>query len=84
MRQCLFTCILAMLCLLPACDVHEFPDPLLPPVELPLSKMEKTLKTVPLGRPVALEDLCSACLFLAQNDSITGEILYVDGGQSLH
>lgn len=60
------------------------PGPVLPPVELPLSKMEKTLKTVPLGRPVALEDLCSACLFLAQNDSITGEILYVDGGQSLH
>ena len=44
------------------------PGPVLPPVELPLSKMEKTLKTVPLGRPVALEDLCSACLFLAQNE----------------
>ena len=60
------------------------PGPVLPPVELPLSKMEKTLKTVPLGRPVALDDICSACLFLARNDSVTGEILYVDGGQSLH
>ena len=36
MRQHLFACILAMLCLLPACDVHEFPDPPLPPVELQL------------------------------------------------
>lgn len=60
------------------------PGPVLPPVELPHSKMEKTLKTVPLGRPVTLDDICSACLFLAQNDSVTGEILYVDGGQSLH
>ena len=60
------------------------PGPVLPPVELPYSRMEKILKTVPLGRPIALNDICSACLFLAQNDSITGEILYVDGGQCLH
>lgn len=32
MRQSLFACILAMLSLLlPACDVHEFPEPPLPP-----------------------------------------------------
>lgn len=37
MRQHLFACILAMFCLLPACDVHEFPDPPLPPVELKLN-----------------------------------------------
>ena len=60
------------------------PGPVLPPVELPHSRMEKTLKTVPLGRAVALDDLCSACLFLVENDSVTGEILYIDGGQCLH
>lgn len=59
------------------------PGPVLPPVELPHSRMEKTLRKVPLGRPSALEDICSACLFLVRNDSVTGEILYVDGGQCL-
>ena len=38
MRQHLFACILAMLSLLlPACDVHEFPEPPLPPVALNLN-----------------------------------------------
>ena len=38
MRQRLFACILAMLSLLlPACDVHEFPEPPVPPVELSLN-----------------------------------------------
>lgn len=38
MRQRLFACILAMLSLLlPACDVHEFPEPPLPPVALNLN-----------------------------------------------
>ena len=36
MRQHLFACILAMLCLLPACDVHEFPEPPVPSVALSL------------------------------------------------
>lgn len=38
MRQSFYACILAMLgLLLPACDVHEFPEPPLPPVELTLN-----------------------------------------------
>lgn len=37
MRRSFYACILAMLgLLLPACDVHEFPEPPLPPVELSL------------------------------------------------
>ena len=36
------------------------------------------------GSAVTLDDLCSACLFLVENDSVTGEILYIDGGQCLH
>lgn len=59
------------------------PGPMLPPPGLENLKMEKTLKTVPLDKPVSLEDFASACVFLAANSSLTGEILYVDCGQSL-
>lgn len=59
------------------------PGPVLPPRELPFSKMEKTLKSVPLEKPVSVEDICRGALFLAENDSMTGAILYIDCGQSL-
>ena len=59
------------------------PGPVLPPRGLENSKMEKTLKRVPLGRPVAVADLVEAVLFLIRNDSVTGAILPVDGGMSL-
>jgi NAD(P)-dependent dehydrogenase (short-subunit alcohol dehydrogenase family) len=60
------------------------PGPVLPPVGLEESKMEKTLKEVPLGKPVAMDDMTGSALFLARNESITGQILYVDCGQSLN
>ena len=59
------------------------PGPVLPPVGLEHSKMEKTLPTLPLRRKVELIDLAEAVLFLCRNDSITGEILRVDCGQHL-
>ena len=59
------------------------PGPVLPPVGLEHSKMEKTLPTLPLRRKVELSDLAEAVLFLCRNDSITGEILRVDCGQHL-
>jgi len=59
------------------------PGPVLPPPWLEGSKMEKSIASVPLKRAVSLDDLASACLFLAANSSITGETLYVDCGQSL-
>jgi len=59
------------------------PGPVLPPPGLENSKMEKTLKRVPMGRPVALDDLVSAVLFLAGNSSVTGAVLPVDCGCSL-
>ena len=59
------------------------PGPVLPPRGLENSKMEKTLKRVPLGRPVAVDDLVEAVLFLIRNDSVTGAILPVDCGMSL-
>ena len=59
------------------------PGPVLPPVGLENSKMEKTLQSIPLKRPVALDDLVAAVLFLAENSSITGAILPVDCGASI-
>lgn len=59
------------------------PGPMLPPPGLEHFKMEKTLKAVPLGRAVSLDDFASACLFLVTNSSVTGEIFYIDCGQSL-
>jgi len=56
------------------------PGPVLPPVGLEDSKMEKTLRSIPLRRPVALDDLIAAVIFLAANDSVTGAILPVDCG----
>lgn len=59
------------------------PGPVLPPVEMPQSRMEKTLRSIPLRRPVDLQDLCSGAVFLAENESMTGSILFIDCGQSL-
>lgn len=59
------------------------PGPVLPPVGMESSSMQQTLKEVPLARPVDLRDLTQACIFLAENESITGQILYVDCGQHL-
>lgn len=59
------------------------PGPVLPPVDMPQSRMEKTLRSIPLRRPVALPDLCQAALFLAENESVTGTLLFIDCGQSL-
>ena len=59
------------------------PGPVFPPRGLEHLKMEKTLKTLPLGRPVNPRDLADACLMLAGNSSITGSVLFVDCGQSL-
>lgn len=59
------------------------PGPVYPPPGLEHNRMEKTLKTVPLRRPVAPEDLAAGCVFLIGNSSVTGQILCIDCGQSL-
>jgi pteridine reductase len=60
------------------------PGPVLPPPGMEASKMAKTLREVPLARPVALDDLVDAAQFLIRNESVTGTILYVDCGQHLN
>ena len=59
------------------------PGPMLPPAELPHSKMEKTIAALPLRRRVEPADLARAVIFLLECDSITGAILPVDCGQHL-
>jgi len=59
------------------------PGPVLPPVGHNGPGFQKVLADVPLGRPVALDDICQSCLFLIRTPSITGQILFVDGGQHL-
>ena len=59
------------------------PGPMLPPAELPESKMEKTIATLPLLRRVEPADLARSVIFLLECDSITGAILPVDCGQHL-
>ena len=59
------------------------PGPLLPPYWKPDSKMEKTLPTLPLHRPVKVDDFVDAVKFLCAADSITGAVIPVDCGQSI-
>ncbi|MDD3118823.1 MAG: SDR family oxidoreductase [Victivallales bacterium] len=60
------------------------PGPVLPPSHLPPGAgMKKVLAQVPLRRQVELGQLTEACLFLCRNEAVTGQILFVDGGQHL-
>ena len=59
------------------------PGPTLPPVGLNGPGMKEILKSVPLGKQILRKDITSACLFLLENNSLTGQIIYVDGGLHL-
>jgi pteridine reductase len=55
----------------------------MPPVGMEKSKMEKSMLKVPMKKPVAMSEVIDSCKFLIQNDSITGEILHLNGGAHL-
>ncbi len=60
------------------------PGPVLPPTWIKDGEgMKKELNNVPLKRKVDMNDLTNSIKFLIENESITGEILYVDCGQHL-
>ncbi len=59
------------------------PGPVLAPPGKEHLGMAKTLAGVPLARPVGVEDFLAGVLFLLRNNSITGEILFIDGGQHI-
>jgi NAD(P)-dependent dehydrogenase (short-subunit alcohol dehydrogenase family) len=54
-----------------------------PPRGMENSTMKQSLKKVPLGKPASAGAVASACIFLAETDSITGQTVFIDGGASI-
>jgi len=59
------------------------PGTVLPPSFLPDSDMTKSIAKMPLKKLPTVESIAAACVFLAGNDGITGEVIKVDGGLHL-
>jgi pteridine reductase len=59
------------------------PGLILPPENNGADYFTKRIATVPLARHGEAEDVADAVLFLLQSPFITGEVIFVDGGQRL-
>jgi NAD(P)-dependent dehydrogenase (short-subunit alcohol dehydrogenase family) len=59
------------------------PGAVLPPRGMEKSEMKIQISMTPMKMAPTPEDVARACIFLAENNSITGQIIYVDGGQHL-
>jgi NAD(P)-dependent dehydrogenase (short-subunit alcohol dehydrogenase family) len=59
------------------------PGIVLPPPGVPVEKMKRLLKYVPMAQNSTPEELAETCLFLATATTITGQVIYVDGGLHL-
>ncbi len=59
------------------------PGPVLPPPGGSVESAHERAGHLPLGKLPTLGNIAEAALFLLQADSITGQIIYVDGGQHL-
>ncbi len=59
------------------------PGLVLPPPGKDEGFLKQMAETLPLKRHGRAEDVSSAVLFLLQSDFITGQVIYVDGGQHL-
>lgn len=59
------------------------PGAVLPPRGMENSKMKIQISMTPMKKAPTPEQISQACLFLTGNDSVTGQIIYVDGGQHL-
>ncbi|MEI6971780.1 MAG: SDR family oxidoreductase [bacterium] len=59
------------------------PGPVLPAVGRGLPPAMRLAGAIPLGRRPAPADIAAAVVFLLESDAITGQILFVDGGQHL-
>ena len=59
------------------------PGPMIPPPGLEHSTMSKVLKSVPTGRRVEPDDLIETICYIIGNDSLTGAVIPLDGGQHL-
>lgn len=61
-----------------ALGIVETPDQ-----PLPAAEKKRQVRRIPLRRFAALEEVVGAVLFLLDNDYITGQTLFLDGGRSL-
>jgi NAD(P)-dependent dehydrogenase (short-subunit alcohol dehydrogenase family) len=59
------------------------PGIVLPPPGVSPDQLEPLLVNVPMGSTSSCEEVADACLFLASSTTVTGQILYVDGGMHL-
>ncbi len=59
------------------------PGIVLPPENIPEDAVERLVARTPLKRRVAVEDVVSAAIALAENRSATGQILAIDAGRSV-
>jgi NAD(P)-dependent dehydrogenase (short-subunit alcohol dehydrogenase family) len=59
------------------------PGAVLPPKDLPNAVMARARREMPLDRPPSPEDIADACLYLIATPAVTGQILFLDGGQHL-
>lgn len=59
------------------------PGVVLPPPGVSKEKMKPLIKHIPMQQKTSLGEIAEACVFLAAAETITGTILYVDGGLHL-
>lgn len=59
------------------------PGVVLPPPNVPEERMKPLLKNIPMQQHSSLQEIAHACLFLTRSETITGEVIYVDGGLHL-
>ncbi|MFA6292533.1 MAG: SDR family oxidoreductase [Victivallales bacterium] len=59
------------------------PGAVLPPRGMENSKMKIQISMTPMKKASTPEEVAKACIFLAECDSVTGQVIYVDGGQHL-
>ena len=59
------------------------PGLILPPVSQKNGYLDRLAKQIPLQRKGKVENISYAVLFLLESDYVTGQVIYVDGGEHL-
>jgi NAD(P)-dependent dehydrogenase (short-subunit alcohol dehydrogenase family) len=59
------------------------PGPILPPTGKDEAYLERMVSRVPLGRAGTPEEVARAVVFLVENEYVTGQLLFVDGGEHI-
>ncbi len=60
------------------------PGIILPPVSQEDKYLDRLAKQIPLQRKGKVENIAHAVSFLLENDYVTGQVIYVDGGEHLY